>query len=95
MFHTLLDYADGCNLGQAVEYRIRLCCLFMYLLLIAAFNCIEIHEFIRGVRVRLILKCLHSISMVYSWIMLVDVRISFLFRAENQIYTLLSSSLCF
>ena len=64
----------------------------MYLTLIAGYTCMKIREIVKGERARLILKCLHGILMVYSWIMLVGAGISFPFRAANRVYTSNSSS---
>ena len=64
----------------------------MYLTLIAGYTCIKIREVIKDERARLILKCLHGILMVYSWIMLVGAGISFPFRVANRVYAGNSSS---
>ncbi len=64
----------------------------MYITLILGFSLIKIREVIISVRLRLVLKCLHGILMVYAWVMLVGAGISFPFRAANRVYTKNSTS---
>jgi uncharacterized membrane protein len=64
----------------------------MYITLILGFSLIKIREVVTSVRLRLVLKCLHGILMVYAWVMLVGAGISFPFRAANRVYSKNSTS---
>jgi hypothetical protein len=59
----------------------------MYISLIGGFVSIKIREVITNDRTRSLLKALHGILMVYSWVMLVGAGISFPFRAANRAYS--------
>ncbi len=64
----------------------------MYISLIAGFVSIKIREVITNVRFKLVLKCLHALFMIYSWVMLVGAGISFPLRAANRVYAKNSTS---